>query len=282
MKKYMLVADSSCDYFDVSKLPENAGYIRIPFSITANGKTFIDDGSSTVAEMEEACAASSTVGKSACPSPGIWAEAFEEGEYVIALTISKNLSGSYGSASVAKSMVLAEHPKKKIYILDSCAAGPECGMIAEKAAELFATGKPFEEICTELESYKESTKTVFVLKNFDNLVKNGRMNRIVGFVAGKLNIRIICKGSDEGTIKVVHKVKGEEKMIEAFLSELEKTNYLGGWLSVYHNNNRSLATNMKAHVVEKWKNARVTIRETTLLCSFYAERGGLIVGYETN
>ena len=63
------------------------------------------------------------------------------------MTISSQLSGSYNAAMAARDLVLAEHPEKKIFVLDSRATSGAMILLLRKAAELAEQGLPFEELC---------------------------------------------------------------------------------------------------------------------------------------
>lgn len=46
---------------------------------------------------------------------------------------------------------------------------------------------------------------IFVLAKVDNLVKNGRLSKLVGKVIGLLNIRMVGKASNKGTLELLQK-----------------------------------------------------------------------------
>lgn len=64
------------------------------------------------------------------------------------------------------------------------------------------------------------------------------------------------------------------------MSELEKAGYRGGKLRMSHTFNESFALTMKETVCAKWPQADVTIVPNRGLCSYYAETGGLLLGFE--
>ena len=83
-------------------------------------------------------------------------------------------------------------PDKKIYILDSWSAGMQLTLMVQKLHELVASGLPFEEVCKQSDDYaKNHTKLVAVLYSIENLVKNGRVPKIVGMAASLLNLHLI-------------------------------------------------------------------------------------------
>ena len=218
-------------------------------------------------------------GTSSCPSPGEWAAQFEKADRVIAVTISSSLSGSYSSAVSAARMVTEEHPEKKIHVVDSLSTAGEMVFILQAAIDAIREGCDFEEVAARAEAVKEKSALLFVLSSFENLVKNGRMNRLSGFVAGRLGLRAIGRASEEGTIDVFAKARGELHAINAIVEELENSGYLGGPLRIDHVLNEAGAHMLRLAIHKKWPRAAVTIGRCGGLCSFYAQRSGLMIAY---
>ena len=185
--KWNIITDSSCDMFGFDKEHENIVFSSVPFTISVGDENFVDDRNLDVDGMIDSMDACAEASHTACPSPHAWQEKFEQEGNVIAITISSKLSGSYNSACVAKDMVLEEQPDKKIAVIDSRSAGSELVLLVKKICELIESGADFETVVEKAELYSRHTHVVFALSSFNNLVKNGRMSKIVGFVANKLD-----------------------------------------------------------------------------------------------
>jgi len=279
--KWGIISDSSCEY--VGEHTNELTFAQVPFALNIDGQEYVDDGTMDISAMVDAMEQSAEVGHSSCPSPEAWYERFMKVERTIAIAISSNLSGSYNSALTARSMVLEQHPEKQIFVLDSRSAGSALSLFAMKAEELIHHGKHFEDICSTLQELVVSTHTVFALSSFGNLVKNGRWNRVVGTVAGKiagkLGIWGIGGASPEGTIVTRGMARGPVKMIESIVNDMREHDFRCGHIIITHCQNSEMAQRLKARIREVWDAAQVTILPTGGLCSFYAERGGLIVAY---
>ena len=78
------------------------------------------------------------------------------------------------------------------------------------------------------------------LAKVDNLVKNGRLSKLVGTVVGLLNIRMVGEASKTGTLELLQKARGREKAIKAAFDELLKAGYAGGHITIAHRNNRKI------------------------------------------
>ena len=276
---WRIVTDSSCDYVLDQELPENIKISKVPFIITIGEKDYIDNEDLNVDEMindMESCVEAS---HTACPSPETWAEEFKKDDYTIAITISANLSGSYNSAMLAKNIVEETYHEKKVYVLNSKSAGSVLSMYLETAIELIKEGKSFDEVVEFLEKSMEDKHTIFALASFSNLVKNGRVGKVAGFLAKVLKIWGIGIASPEGTIVVKKKLRGIKNVIKAFIEDMKENNFIGKYVIISHCGNHELATKLKEALIETLEKVKVKILSTRGLCSFYAERKGLIVSY---
>ena len=76
-----------------------------------------------------------------------------------------------------------------------------------------------------IEVYRDKTKLLFVLETLDNLMKNGRVSRIQGSMAGILGIKILCGASDHGTIDVLKKCRGKLSAYDNLIKEMGNKGY---------------------------------------------------------
>lgn len=224
--------------------------------------------------------ATSTASKSACPSPDDYLKSFAGADNIFVVTITGTLSGSNNSAQLAKKLYQEEHPNVNIHVIDSLSAGGEIDLIVHKLNHLIGQGLSFEEVVQAITDYQEKTKLLFVLSKVDNLVKNGRLSKLLGTVVGLLNIRMVGEASSQGTLELLQKARGHKKSLTAAFEELLKAGYTGGEIIIAHRNNTKFCQQFSELVKEKYPKASITIIPTSGLCSFYAEEGGLLMGYE--
>ncbi|MDO5145809.1 MAG: DegV family protein [Eubacteriales bacterium] len=277
--KWNIVTDSSCDLQPKDMKSRRAGFSSVPFIISVDTQDFVDDENLNTAVMLEAMERCAQASHTSCPSPQSWSEKFEEAEQTIAITISSQLSGSMNSAIIARKMVLEQHPEKKIAVLDSCSTGPEIAMCVERIMEKIESGADFESVVDDANAFLKKTKVIFALSSFDNLVKNGRMSKMAGFIARRLGMWGIGVGSEEGTIVIKGKVRGSAKAIAFILERMKENGFSGGKVMISHCQNPDFARRLKEKLQELWKSCEVQILPTRGLCSYYAERGGVILSY---
>ncbi len=273
--KYKIVSDSSSNLFARDKVL----YATTPLKIISSEKEYVDDAALNVRGMVDDLKTVKGVVRTSCPNTGEWIEAFEGADCVFAITITSNLSGCYNAAMLAKEQYIQEHPEVKIHVIDSYSTGGEMQLMIEKLEELIEEGKPFEEIAAEVEAYKDTTHLIFSLQSLTNLARNGRVNPAVAAIAGVLGIRIVGAAT-EGVLDPRHKVRGEKKALATIYSDMKENDYNGGKVRINHCFNIESAEILKEKVLSDFPTADIEIIPCSALCSFYAEEGGLIIGYE--
>ncbi len=279
-EKWIIVADSSCELRQYQPKAPDTLFATVPLKIRVGEREFVDNSQLDTAVMMTAMHNYNGASTTACPSPEEWAEKFMLADNVLAVTLSSNLSGSYNSAMVARQMVLESHPEKQIYVLDSLSTGGEMALDIMAFDRLICEGKTVSEIADLAPGIALEHQVLFSLACFDNLVKNGRMNKLVGFVAGRMNMRAVGRGSESGKLDMLHKTRGETRMLALILEEMDKRGYVGQHPTVIsHCNNEHAAKLLQNGIHAKWPNAHVMILPCSGLTSFYAEDQGIIVAF---
>ena len=130
------------------------------------------------------------------------------------------------------------------------------------------------------EEYQQENHLLFSLESLANLARNGRVKPAVAAVARMLGIRVIGQASEIGELDVLCKTRGEHGALERIVLELKGHGYNGGKLQISHCDNPAAAERLKHMVQAVFDGAEVTVTPCGGLCSYYAELGGLLVGYE--
>ena len=269
-----IVADSSANMAG-SRLVSS-----VPLKIITDNKEYIDDEMLNTAAMVWDLQTYTGKSSTACPSPQDWLDAFEEKPYVFCITITSGLSGSYNAACIAKADFEQEFPDRRVFVIDSLSTGGEMELIAEKLRELIDADLGFEEICKNIQEYQQHTGLMFMLESMQNLANNGRVSKIAAKAAGILGIRAVGKASDVGTLEPLDKCRGEKKALVALADHMVALGYEGGKMRISHCLNPAAAETLKANILAAYPQADIQIRSTGGLCSFYAEKGGMIIGFE--
>lgn len=272
---YRIVSDSSSNIFTIP----DVSYVCVPMKINTREKEYIDTPELDVNSMVDDLKTVSGRTGSSCPNLHEWLEAFGDADCIFAITITSKLSGSYSSASQAAAEYMVSHPGAKVCVLDSLSAGPELQLTIETIRENILAGKTFEEIQNIALNSQKHTHLSFSLKSLTNLARNGRVNPAVAKITGVLGIYIVGRAY-EGTLDPTHKCRGEKKVLKTLLEDMKTAGYHGGRVRIAHCQNLTAAQQLKNALLAEYPNADIQIDVCKGLCSYYAEIGGLMVGYE--
>lgn len=226
---YHIAADSGCDLFTL----EGASFATAPLTISTSQEHFVDDENLNCADMIERLLAYKGRSFTSCPSVETWMNAFTPAdgsipEEIYVVTLTSGLSGTYNSALLAREHYLEKHPDVKILVVDSLSVGPEMVLILEEIVRLKQQGKSFEEVEAAIAAYCRKTRLFFAFRSLHNLAQNGRVNKLVAAAAGVLNISVVGTASEKGEIESLGKARGERRVIESLMTELDKAGWKGG------------------------------------------------------
>lgn len=266
-------------------------YSIVPLSICTNEREFVDDETLNIEEMVEYLESTKLPSHSACPGVVTWKKCFKGQSYVIALTLTGALSGCYNAGRIAGEEYMEENEKAGVFVFDTNMIGPveklcaefierKCEEISDDENGIALSKESFDDICNSLKEYCNKHLNIgFCLKSLNNLANNGRINRAVAKVAKTLKI---CVAGDfhEGELRPTDKVRGEKKGMEAVYRNMRESGYDGGRVIIDHCFASETAELLEGVIKRDYPSADVTVAPTTGLCSFYAERGGIVVGYE--
>ncbi|MBQ3390848.1 MAG: DegV family protein [Clostridia bacterium] len=273
MRDIKIIADSgSC--LD-AELCRRTGAISIPLTLTVDGRDFIDTMDLDVVEFLEATEASPNVAHSACPSPAAYAAAYEGSEEVYVFTLSSKLSGSYQSAMAAKDLA---SNGDKVHVFDSWSAcgGPALQVVWLK--RLIDQGLSREQIIEDMERFIREMHTLFVLEDLNPMIKNGRMNRLVGKLVMAMQIRPILD-ADEGEVIQIDKARGTKaalkRLTEIAVEQAKRRSCKVAMIA--HCFNPEGAAYAKSILEEQTDLEEILIVQTNGLNTLYAARNGLVI-----
>ncbi len=274
--KSKIVVDSAANLYQM----EGIDFACAPIKVVTEEQEYPDDGRLDAVQVAETLRSYKGRSSTSCPNVGDWLAAYQGADQVFAITITGTLSGSYNAALLAAQDYQQENPEAKVYVLDSLSAGPELQLLAERLRALFDAGTPFEEICVQMEEYKQHTHLLFSLESLNNLARNGRVSPAVAAVARMLGIRVVGTASLSGELEVLVKTRGEHGALERIVLEMKSRGFVDGPVRILHCSNPAAATRLKNMITTVFEGAEVQIMPCGVLCSYYAELGGLMIGFE--
>ena len=152
-------------------------------------------------------------------------------------------------------------------------------LLLEYAAKLFIANASFNEIENKLTTYQQHTGLLFSLESLTNLVNNGRISATAAKISNMLKLRII--GTDtNGKLTPVGKARGQAKAISLLLKEMQAQGFNGKKACIAHCFNETGAKLLSQKIKEAYPACEITLTTTRGVCSYYAEVGGLMVGFE--
>lgn len=175
--------------------------------------------------------------KTSQPSVGDFKEAFEalqaKGyEEVVAVLISKQLSGSIASAEGAKGLV-----DMPVHVVDSLSVSLGLGAVVMAAVEAREAGGDAAAMVAAAEKRAQSVRVVFVVDTLEYLHKGGRIggaSRLIGTALNFKPLLYIDQGRIEPLERIRTRSKALKRMLEVATDGLPEGAPLGG--AVLHGN----------------------------------------------
>ncbi len=277
-----LIADSCCDLSEDMK--NETGLHSAPLIVRVNGTDYVDDGTVDVLAMLAHMAREKECATSACPSPEAYAALMKDADESFVITLSSHLSGSYQAACMAKDMVLEDCPDKKIHIFDSESAAAGETRIALLLHDLIREGLPFDKIVERAEEFIRTMRTLFVVEDLTNFIKNGRIKKIPGLMATALNLCPLMSDNDHGEVTALKKLRGAQKALAALVEEVAAQTAGRAkkslTLVMTHVENEARALSLKDALFEKCPAlGKIEIVKAGALSAMYGAQNGIIVAF---
>ena len=204
MSRIIIVTDSTADLTEQEIQDFNIHVV--PLNITIQEEHYLDGETITKEEFKNKMIASSELPMTAQPSIGRFVELYDElgkdGSEIISIHLMNSISGTVNAARQA-----ADITESTVTVVDSDFTSRSMGIIVREAAKAAQEGKSAAEVLEVIESTRQRTKLYLTVLNLDNLIKGGRINRVMGAFSNLLNIKLFLEVID-GKIEIVQKGRG--------------------------------------------------------------------------
>ena len=273
-----IIVDSCCDL--TNELTEKLGVTYIPLTMMLGSKEFLDDENLDLKGfMTDMKACKEKVG-SAAPSPHLFQDAIEKAKKSFVITLSEKLSGSYNSAVNGRDLA-KESKDASAHVFDSKSAAAGEALIVIKLWELLQSGMKDSIVIQTVNKFIDDMKTYFLLENYDNLQKNGRMSKVVGSLATILNIKLLMGSDGNGSIALISKQRGINKAIDKIISLIKDSGRKieGENLVISHCNNSDLAERLNETIRRLYNFKEIFIVPTKGISSLYADDKGVVLAF---
>ncbi len=228
MNKFELITDSASNLSDATL--DEYGIQMISYRATISGKDFFCyiKGRDHVAACREFYAAmrGGVEVKTTMLNLHTFLEAFEPhlaaGRDVLFIAMSSGLSGTCHAAELAAEELAQRYPDRKCIVVDSMSASLGEGLNVVQAAQMRAAGKSIDEIASCLRDARLTMINEFTVTDLKYLRRGGRISPLVALAGSLLNIKPLLAASQQGTIVMLGKERGEKKALEALAERLSR------------------------------------------------------------
>lgn len=153
-----------------------------------------------------------------------WTPFLEQGKDVLYVGLSSELSGTFNSATMARTELLETFPERKIILVDTLAISVPEAMIVREAAKRRLAGDSIEEVAQWVEENRNFYTAFFMVDDLNYLKRGGRVSSSAAFFGSMLDIKPIIYISPRGKLEPFEKAKGRKKGIRRMV-ELIKEHY---------------------------------------------------------
>ena len=256
----------------------------VSLNVIMNGESIREvdlDNETFYSKMEE----STEIPSSSQPSPDEIYNTFEkiikEGNSIVGIFISSDMSGTVSSANLIKNMLLEKYPTAHIEIVDSRSNCMQMGYVAIEAAKAAAAGKSMEEVIDVCTSVINNSRFLFTPDTLDYLKKGGRIggaSALLGTLFQIKPILTVCDGKTNVFTKVRTKKKAVDTLVTTLVNDLQGKE-LGGVI-VHHINCQDEGLSLAAKI-KKQLGVDVQIDTIGPIIGLHVGPGSIGVAYFT-
>lgn len=264
-----IVSDSSTLYSKEEAKKNNLDVRSL--SVTIDNKSFKELEELTteglVKLIEEGAVPSSSQ-----PAIGDVVEMYEEypDAEIINISMADGLSGTYQSACMAKTMV--DHGDNITVINSKTLCGPHRYLV-DVAVKLVEAGKTKSQIISEVEALIETSTSFLIPKDFDYLVRGGRLSPLVGRIGGLVKLVPVMTLSEDCTrLEKFATKRTFKKAIQAICEDFTNKGVNEEYkIYISHACDEELALSAKEMIEKQIANTEI---EVILLTPVFTTQGG--------
>lgn len=222
---FVIMTDTSANLPTAQTRKYGIGVIPLSYSIDGTEHTCLDTESFQSAEYYESLKSGAKISTSQI-NPQKYMDymepALKEGNDILFVGMSSGVSGSFGSAKIAREQLLSDYPERNIRLIDSMGASLGEGLLVYKALELQNQGMSLDEAADTLMEERVKMCQIFTVDDLMHLRRGGRLSNTSAIIGTLLNVKPLLKGNENGQIVAFGKVRGRKSVIEQFAQRYEK------------------------------------------------------------
>ncbi len=195
-----IVVDSTADV--PSDIASAYNIAVVPILVQVGSETLRDSIDLSRDDFYRRLVASDELPRTAAPSIGMFAETFRElasdGSAVLSLSLSGDLSSTYGAAQQAAQMI----ENAEIACVDSRTTSMPMTFLAMAAAEAARNGASLSAVVALMEQLRQRTMLFFALDTLHYIEKGGRIGRARSWLGTMLSVKPILEISENKLLPV--------------------------------------------------------------------------------
>jgi DegV family protein with EDD domain len=213
-----IVTDRTCDIS--AELEKELNITNIPVYLVFGQTSYRDGVDMTTDQFYQKLLHEPIYPSTSQPTPKDFVDVFEKlsaegADGILAIHISKKLSGTINSAEQAIKMVKTKTP---ITIIDSESVSVGLGIQVLAAARMAKAGKSLAEISAAINKMVPLTKVFILFDTLEYLAKGGRIGKAKSLMGSILNVKPMIAVKDGELVpsggQVRSRAKGKEKLLE--------------------------------------------------------------------
>ncbi len=262
MNNYMITVNSTID-LPVEWLEERNIPV-IPLKYTIEGETYVDmrglDSKEFFQKLRDGkMAVTSQVNPE--DARQVLEPLLKEGNDILHLGFSSELSGTYNSMCIAAEELKEEYPERKILILDTKCACMGEGVLLYYVLKKKEEGASIEEAYAYAYELKEHIGHYVTVDDLNHLCRGGRISKTSAVLGSMVKIKPIITVNQEGKLEVVGKERGRKKSMNTIVDmAVERTgDYHNEIVMITHGDCEDEAQYLAEIVREKMKVQNILI-----------------------
>ncbi len=144
-------------------------------------------------------------------------ELHQQGHSILVITVTGKHSGTFNSASMAKSLV----PEADVHVFDSKSISLGTGWMVLEAVRAIKAGVAQSDVVSRIEAIRERARLFMTPATLKYLQMSGRVGTLQGALASLLSIKPIIHLKD-GLLEVMENVRTRGKALDRLIERLEE------------------------------------------------------------
>ncbi|KAB8139179.1 DegV family protein [Gracilibacillus oryzae] len=256
-----IIADSASDL--AKEDYEKYNIQMVPLTVQLDGENYEDGITISSKKVYDAMREGKSP-KTAQVSPQTFQDTFEmhakEGNEVVYLAFSSELSGTYQTAKLMEKEVKKSYPDFVLHVLDTKCASLGYGLVVLKAAEAANNGASVEEVVSISKHYYDSMEHIFTVDDLEYLYRGGRVSKTAAFVGTLLKVKPLLHMED-GKLIPLEKVRGSKKVFKRMIELMEErgADLEDQVIAISHGDAIDTANTLAEMIREKWNVKEIKI-----------------------